>query len=131
MTLKGKCLCGAVELEITGNLEHQPEACHCTQCRKQSGHFLAAVNVRRRSLAILGEDKLTWFQSSEKVRRAFCRVCGSTLLWSPTIEGYEFVAVAMGVFEGPTGLRLAKHTFVLDKGDYYDIDDGVSQSESY
>jgi hypothetical protein len=120
-----------VELEITGSLEHQPEACHCTQCRKQSGHFLAAVNVRRTSLAIHGEDKLTWFQSSEKVRRAFCRVCGSTLLWSPTMEGYEFVAVAMGVLEGPTGLRLAKHTFVRDKGDYYEIDDGITQSESY
>jgi hypothetical protein len=53
------------------------------------------------------------------------------LLWSPTLEGYEFVAVAMGVFEGPTSLRLAKHTFVGDKGDYYDIDDGLPQSDSY
>jgi hypothetical protein len=131
MTLKGRCLCGSVELEVQGTLEHQPEACHCTQCRKQSGHFLAAVNVRRGSLAIHGEDKLTWFQSSEKVRRAFCRVCGSTLLWDPTIEGYEFVAVAMGLFDGPTGLRLAKHTFVRDKGDYYELNDGVPQSESY
>jgi hypothetical protein len=129
--LKGKCLCGEVELEITGALEHQPEACHCTQCRKQSGHFLAAVNVRRKSLIIHGEDKLTWFHSSEKVRRAFCRVCGSTLLWSPTMEGYEFVAVAMGSLEGSTGLRLAKHTFVKDKGDYYAIDDGVAQSVTY
>jgi hypothetical protein len=131
MTLKGKCLCGAIEVEITGRLEHQPEACHCTQCRKQSGHFLAAVNVRRESLAIRGEDKLTWFKSSEKIRRAFCRVCGSTLLWDPAIEGYEFVAVAMGVFNGPTGLRLAKHTFVRNKGDYYDLNDGIPQSESY
>lgn len=47
------------------------------------------------------------------------------------MEGYEFVAVAMGVFDEPTGLRLAKHTFVRDKGDYYDIDDGVPHSESY
>lgn len=128
--LKGKCLCGGVGLEITRRLEHQPEACHCTLCRKQSGHFLAAVNVRRSSLAIRGEEKLTWFQSAEKVRRAFCSVCGSTLLWSPTVEGYEYVAVAMGVFEGATGLRLAKHTFVRDKGDYYHIEDGVSQSDS-
>ena len=131
MTLKGKCLCGGVELEITGSPEHQPEACHCTQCRKQSGHFLAAVNVRRTALAIHGEDKLTWFQSSERVHRAFCRICGSTLLWSPTMEGYEYVAVAMGVLEAPTGLKLAKHTFVRDKGDYYDIEHGVSQSASY
>ncbi len=31
----------------------------------------------------------------------------------------------------PTGTRLAKHTFVGDKGDYYDINDGAKQSDSY
>jgi len=35
------------------------------------------------------------------------------------------------VREPPTGVRLAKHTFVGDKGDYYDIDDGLPQSQSY
>ena len=129
--LKGKCLCGAVSIRVEGELEHQPEACHCSQCRKQSGHFLAAVNVRRNALTICGCDKVTWYRSSEQVRRGFCSVCGTTLFWNPTIEGYEFIAIAMGVFELPTGTRLAKHTFVGDKGDYYDIDDGLPQSESY
>ena len=36
-----------------------------------------------------------------------------------------------GSFERPSGLRLVKHTFVGDKGDYYDITDGVPQSDSY
>jgi hypothetical protein len=120
-----------VSLEVEGELKHAPEACHCSQCRKQSGHFLAAVNVRRTALTVHGEDNVTWYRSSEKVRRGFCAVCGSTLFWSPTIEGYEFIAVAMGIFEGPTGTRLAKHTFVGDKGDYYNIDDGLPQSRSY
>ena len=129
--LKGTCLCGAVTLEVEGELEHAPEACHCSQCRKQSGHVLAAVNVRRSALKIHGEDRVTWYRSSDKVRRGFCSVCGSTLFWKPTMEGYEFTAVAMGLFERPTGTRLVKHTFVADKGDYYDIDDGVPQSDSY
>jgi hypothetical protein len=131
MPLKGKCLCGGVEVEVLGELEYQPEACHCSQCRKQSGHFLAAINVRRSSLILRGEDKVAWFRSSEKIRRGFCSVCGSTLFWSPLMEGYEFTAVAMGVFEGPTGTRLAKHTFVSDKGDYYEIDGDAPRSESY
>lgn len=50
MSLRGSCLCGAVEFEVAGELERQPEACHCSMCRKQSGHYLAAVNVRRTSL---------------------------------------------------------------------------------
>ena len=46
------------------------------------------------------------------------------------MEGYEFIAIAMGAFELPTR-TLAKHTFVRDKGDYYEIDDGLPQSQSY
>lgn len=129
--LDGKCLCGAVTIAVEGKLQHSPEACHCSQCRKQSGHFLAAVNVLRSALTIRGVDKVTWYQSSEQVQRGFCSVCGSTLFWQPTMAGYEYTSVAMGLFETPTGARLAKHTFAGDKGDYYEIADGVPQSEGY
>ena len=128
---RGTCLCGAVSFEIAGPLEHRPEACHCTQCRKQTGHFLVAVNVRRSALTVHGADKVTWYRSSEQVQRGFCSVCGSTLFWNPTIDGYEFVAIAMGAFDSPSGMRIAKHTLVADKGDYYEIDDGLPQSQSY
>ena len=129
--MKGTCLCGAVSFELEGTLERPPEACHCSQCRKQSGHFLVAANVPRKALTVHGADRVTWYQSSKQVQRGFCSVCGSSLFWNPTIEGYEFIAVAMGAFELPTGTRIAKHTFVGDKGDYYDIDDGLPQSQSY
>ena len=39
--LKGNCLCGAVSLEVNGALEHSPEACHCSQCRKAQGSAFA------------------------------------------------------------------------------------------
>jgi hypothetical protein len=129
--LNGTCLCGAVTVEVSGKLERQPEACHCSMCRKQSGHFLAAVNVRREALTVRGSEHVAWYRSSQKVQRGFCSVCGSTLFWKPTIDGYEFTAVAMGLFALPTGLGLARHTFVGDKGDYYEISDGVTQSDSY
>lgn len=129
--LKGSCLCGGVRIEVEGGLELKPQACHCTQCRKQTGHYLAAVNVRRDALTVHGEDKVSWYRSSEKVRRGFCSVCGSVLFWNPEIEGYEYISVAMGLFDGPTGSRLSKHIFVGDKGDYYDLDDGLPQSEGF
>jgi hypothetical protein len=129
--LKGSCLCGAVRIEVAGTPKHQPECCHCSQCRKQTSHCFAGVNVPRKDLTVHGRDKVAWYQSSEKVRRGFCSVCGSALFWDPTIEGYQYTSVAMGLLDGPTGLRLAKHTFVADKGDYYDITDGVPQTEAY
>ncbi len=129
--VSGSCLCGKVRIEIEGGLELQPQACHCTQCRKQTGHFLAAVNVRREALTIHGSENVKWFRSSEQVRRGFCRKCGSTLFWDAQLEGYEYIAIAMGLIDGPSETKLSRHTFVNDKGDYYELDDGVPQSESF
>ena len=121
---KGSCLCGAVSFEVTGALG-EPDACHCSQCRKQSGHYWASTDVPREALALSGGDRISWFQSSEAVRRGFCSVCGSILLWDRA--GRDKIAIAMGAFEAPTGVRLGKHIFVADKGDYYDIADGLPQ----
>ncbi|HEX8234003.1 MAG TPA: GFA family protein [Caulobacteraceae bacterium] len=122
---KGSCLCGAVSFDVEGELP-PPDACHCSQCRKQSGHFWASTDVPRASVKIEGAEKLTWFQSSERVRRGFCSTCGSFLFWEPI--GRDKIAIAMGAFGAPTGARLAHHIFVADKGDYYDIADGLPQN---
>ena len=129
--LTGTCLCGAIALSVEGELEHDPEACHCVQCRKHSGSFLTGVNVRKTALSIEGEDRIGWYRSSEKVERGFCTVCGSTLFWKPIIDGYEWISVAAALFDQPIGRKLAKHTFVGEKGDYYDLVDDVPQSDSY
>jgi hypothetical protein len=120
---KGSCLCGAVSFETEVALP-APDACHCSQCRKVSGHFWASTEVPNADLKIQGEDKVSWYQSSEKIRRGFCSVCGSALFWDPSHRD----AIAMGAFEAPTGTRLGKHIFVADKGDYYEIGDGLPQN---
>lgn len=122
----GSCLCGSVQLTVSGDLK-PGDACHCAMCRKTSGHFWASTNVPRAAISIADEaGALSWFQSSERVRRGFCGRCGSSLLWDPIHKDY--IAVAMGAFDGPTGTRLSEHIFVEDKGDYYDICDGLPQN---
>lgn len=122
---KGSCLCGAVSFEVAAPL-HPPDACHCSQCRKQSGHYWASTDVARADLTIHGAEKLTWFRSSEKVRRGFCSICGSALFWDPVRK--DLVGVAMGAFDQPTDTQLGIHIFVAEKGDYYDIADGLPQN---
>lgn len=119
---KGSCLCGAVTIAVTGELSN-PMACHCGNCRKQTGHYEVSVDVPKARVKVLGE--VAWYQSSEKVRRGFCGTCGSTLLWDPVFR--DWIGVAMGVFDTPTGVAVAKHIFVSDKGDYYTLDDGLPQ----
>ena len=126
--IQGSCLCGAVKIEIKEPLEHVPEACHCSQCRKQTGNYWTGINVRRTSLKVLGAELVNWYQSSEKVQRGSCARCGSTLFWNPTIEGYQWTAVAMGCIDTPLNLKVSKHTFTEDKGDYYEINDDAPQN---
>ena len=66
----GSCLCGAVRFFVVGELA-PPDACHCRQCRKQSGHYWASTDLPRERVTIEGENNITWFQSSAKVRRGF------------------------------------------------------------
>lgn len=123
---KGTCLCGAVSFEVTGSLP-PPNGCHCSQCRKRSGHFWVSTDVAREALTIEGESNLMWYQASTQAKRGFCSTCGSFLFGDPT--GKDTVAVALGAFDPPTGTKLASHIFVADKGDYYDITDGVPQHQ--
>jgi catechol 2,3-dioxygenase-like lactoylglutathione lyase family enzyme len=116
---RGSCLCGAVTFEVDAGALAPPAACHCSQCRKQSGHVWASTDVARAVLTIHGAERLTWYRSSEKVRRGFCATCGSFLFWDP--DGRDSIAVAMGAFEKPTGARLEQHIFTDDKGDYYEF----------
>jgi hypothetical protein len=122
--MKGSCLCGAVSFEVDGDLP-PPDACHCSQCRRISGHFWASTDVPDSRLRVEGADKLGWYHSSEKVKRGFCSICGSPLFWKPLER--DWTAIAMGAFDKPTGTRLHKHIFVADKGDYYDVADGLPQ----
>lgn len=124
---RASCLCGAVRFEVVGALP-APDACHCSQCRKVSGHFWASTDVKRAALRIAGGDNVTWYRSSEKVRRGFCKTCGAALFCDP-LTGTDWTAVAMGAFDKPTGTYLGKHIFTAYKGDYYDIADGVAQEE--
>jgi len=124
--LRATCLCNSVRFEIHDK-PTEPTACHCTQCRKQTGHFLASANVQKAAIKFLSAETLSWFQSSEKVRRGFCAKCGSTLFWEPVFR--DWTSVALGCIEGPTGLSLKRHIFVAEKGDYYVLADGLPQNE--
>ncbi len=122
----GGCLCGAVRFTLRGALS-APVACHCVQCRRQSGHFWASGNVAKADLELHDpEAQLRWYQASAKVRRGFCARCGSFLFWEPLARGWT--SVAMGAIDGATGLRLQRHIFVAEQGDYYDLGDGLPQN---
>ena len=120
----GSCLCGALRFRVTGPLR-PVIGCHCTQCRKQTGHYLAATAALLKDVNMLEDRGLKWYEASGIAKRGFCGECGSTLFWKRHDAGY--MAIAAGSIERPSGLSIEAHIFVEDKGDYYDLDDGLPQ----
>jgi len=122
--VSGSCLCGKVNFEIA-ELIRDVVMCHCQQCRKQTGHLVAATRINNDSIEINGEEHLTWFAASSDAKRGFCKHCGSLLFWRRTSS--ETTAVMAGSLEAPTGLETISHIFTEFKGDYYEITDDLPQ----
>ena len=126
--INGSCECGAIRFEIS-NPRKEITFCHCSQCRKTSGHYWAATNAKFEDVIFLSDDTLTWYTSSNWAQRGFCSICGSSLFYRMNDE--EGIGIAAGSLEDPTGLKPGKHIFVADKGDYYDIADDIPQIDKF
>ena len=122
---RGGCLCGAVTFKVSGPLR-PVIACHCNQCRKTSGHHVAATSAAREAVTISGD--VTWYASSETARRGFCPICGSNLFWDGAGANLSIFA---GTIDGDTGLKIKGHIYCGSKGDYYEIEDGLPKAEGY
>ena len=121
----GGCLCGSVRYEVHGTLR-PIVMCHCTQCRRMTGHYLAATAARHADFRLVSQGELQWYASSADGRRGFCARCGSTLFWQGA--GRDYVSIAAGTLDETLGLEVAWHIFVGDKGAYYEIESSAPQS---
>ncbi|MEG6509691.1 GFA family protein [Methyloligella sp. 2.7D] len=126
--LSGRCECGKVRFEVE-TVSGTVTACHCTQCRRLSGHLWAVTHAPMAGLHFSHDESLAWYASSDFAKRGFCRSCGSNLFYRLNDE--DEIAIAAGCLDAPTGLKLEKHIFVKDKGDYYEITDGLPQMQRF
>ena len=127
--VSGSCNCGAVKYSVTGPLR-DVIACHCGQCRKQTGHYFAATQAANSDLTIEDSGTLKWYAASDEAKRGFCGECGSALFWRR--NDTDTTSILAGTLDGDAGgIKMVRHIFVADKGAYYDLDDGLPQDEQY
>ena len=95
-SISGGCQCGAVRFKVSGQ-PGRSSICHCRMCQKAFGGYFAALVGTK-------DESLTWtrgapshYQSSNKVKRGFCKKCGSPL----TFEHPNGVDLALGAFDQP------------------------------
>jgi len=124
----GGCLCGGVQYVVQGALR-EIIACHCSQCRRTSGHHAAMTRAPTAALDVSAATTLTWYRSSPTAERGFCRTCGSNLFWHEI--GSENTCITAGTLDTPTGLAIVQHIFADDKSDYYQLDDDVPKRRAW
>ncbi len=124
-TVLGRCLCGAVEFELSGALADFYQ-CHCSQCRKVTGSasnaglFVADKNFRW----LGGEPELTHYVKDSGYNASFCRCCGSVM---PNVfRGGGGYWVPAGALESDGGAEVAAHLHV-DSRARWDVIGGTAR----
>jgi hypothetical protein len=108
MTQTGRCQCGQITYELSGDLI-ATAVCHCDHCQRQSGAaFSVNLIVHESQLAVSG-DLSTFEDRGEHgdavyVYRRFCGQCG-TPIFSALVEPAGILAVKAGTLDDKSGVR--------------------------
>ena len=114
----GRCLCGAVTYELSGDLI-ATAICHCDHCQRQSGGAFSVNLIALESqLAITGELQ-TYIETGENndgeyVRRKFCGTCGSPIVSELALSN-GVVAVKAGSLDDKSDVQPAVEVWCVDK----------------
>lgn len=122
MSLSGKCLCESINYVIAGDARDIVN-CHCSRCRRHTGHFMAATRARVDEVEISG-DTLRWYAPTDQVEYGFCGRCGSTLFWRAKRRPDQ-ISIAAGTLTPPTGLRTVASIYIDHASDYHNLDETV------
>lgn len=128
----GSCLCGGVRYEVSHDIRAVSH-CHCSMCRKTHGAAFATYGsaLREHFRFTAGEALLSRHVSSATVRRSFCSVCGTPLLWEKSDGPYaDWVAFPLATLDTPVRPLKQKHIHVASKAPWFDIHDDWPQHEA-
>lgn len=117
--LRGKCLCGDVHFKASGEVK-RVSACYCSLCQKQNGGGAFYGVELQGKLVIEDGGSLVWYDSSEKAKRGFCALCGSSLFWVSN-DDPSYFDVSLGVLVDRSDLTLSAHIFVDNCPPYISI----------
>ena len=99
--MKGRCMCGAVEVEAS-TLGDGMNACHCDMCRRWTGAAFVAVHAKGADVTLNGPVKT--IASSDWAERGWCDACGSTLFYRMNHDGSY--GLSAGLFDNAAGQTL-------------------------
>jgi len=114
----GRCLCGAVTYELSGDVI-ATAICHCDHCQRQGGSAFSVNLVAHESqLSVTGELS-TYEERGELgddvyVRRKFCGTCGSPIV-SELSKSAGIIAVKAGTLDDRSDVVPTVEAWRVDK----------------
>lgn len=118
----GKCLCGKVEIQITGKISDIIH-CHCSLCRKNSGTAFATngfINATDFEITS-GKNNLSKFSFKPGRNRYFCTSCGSPVYSSNEQDPTRY-RIRLGILDSNIIERPISHNFVSSKANWEELD---------
>ena len=120
-TIKGACLCGQVQYEVSGPFEAF-HLCHCSQCRRSTGsaHASNIFTSPDRIKWISGENLIKRYTPDEPgvISKCFCTNCGSLVPYVSLKSG-KLIIPAGSLSESP-GITPDDNIFWRDRADWYE-----------
>jgi hypothetical protein len=98
----GGCQCGAVRYRVEGALTNA-HICHCRMCQKAAGNFFMPLANAQNDQFVVTRGEISWFDSSDRVRRGFCRDCGTPLIYK-SIDA-RHLNVTIGSLDDPAACK--------------------------
>ena len=114
----GRCLCGAVSYELSGDVI-ATAVCHCDHCQRQSGGAFS-VNLIAHESQLHVDGELTTFEDRGEhgddvyVRRRFCGSCGSPIV-SELAKSAGIIAVKAGTLDDKSAVQPTVEAWCVDK----------------
>lgn len=114
----GRCLCGAVTYELTGDLL-ATAVCHCDHCQRQGGSAFSVNLVAHESQLTVNGELRTYEERSESgdevfVRRNFCPSCGSPIMSQLTVPA-GIVAIKAGTLDDKSSVNPTIEAWCVDR----------------
>ena len=121
----GTCLCGAFKFMVTGSFG-DVRYCHCSSCRSGNGTaFSANAKVQKSQWTLEGpKDKVTEFEHTPGMFKAFCARCGSPL-YARSSQAPNDIRVRLGSFDGNLDVNITGHVWTSSKATWYTIEDSI------
>lgn len=80
MTHTGRCHCGAIHYQVSGDPMHVA-LCHCSDCRRSSGAPMVSWAAFAETALVVTKGSPRTINSSGAAMRSFCPDCGTGLFY--------------------------------------------------